>query len=173
MASRILDRLRRKIHDGRYLIPFHAADELDDDEISIFDVENIILTGGLVQRQRDARTRERKYVIRGRTLAGEPAACVVKVGPQGRLSSSRRGVSRARRRCGICGREGTELRHVTRSFGKGDRLIVIEGIPYLFCPRCGERYFTAATLREVERIKMRRGDQFRRKPIPVVSFGAA
>ena len=62
---------------------------------------------------------------------------------------------------------------MTRSFGKGDRLIVIEDIPYLFCSRCGERYFTAATLRAVERIKEKRSGVVRRRPIPVVSFGAA
>jgi YgiT-type zinc finger domain-containing protein len=62
---------------------------------------------------------------------------------------------------------------VTRSFGKGDRLLVIENIPYVFCPNCGERYFTAATLREIERIKVRRSAWIRRKPIPVVAFGAA
>lgn len=37
---------------------FHAANEADDDEISILDVENIILTGDITQRQRDAQTRE-------------------------------------------------------------------------------------------------------------------
>ncbi len=83
MAPRILDRLRAKIRDGQYLVPFHAANELDDDEISIFDVESIILTGRIIQRQRDSQTRERKYVIRGETLAAEPACCVVKVGPTG------------------------------------------------------------------------------------------
>lgn len=62
---------------------------------------------------------------------------------------------------------------MTRSFGKGDRLLVIEDIPYWFCPRCGERYFTAATLREVDRLKVKRSVLIRRKPIPVVSFGAA
>jgi YgiT-type zinc finger domain-containing protein len=72
----------------------------------------------------------------------------------------------------MCGLDGAQVRHVTRSFGTGDRLLVIENIPYLFCPRCGERYFAAATLREVERIKVKRNALARRKPIPVVSFGA-
>lgn len=85
MAPRILDRLRAKIREGEYLVPFHAANELDDDDISIFDVEHIILTGEIAQRQRDPRTRERKYVLRGRTLAGETGACVVKLGPTGQV----------------------------------------------------------------------------------------
>ena len=51
--------------------------------------------------------------------------------------------------------------------------MVIEDIPHVFCPNCGERYFTAATLREIERIKLKRDALTPRKPVPVVSFGAA
>jgi hypothetical protein len=83
VARRTIDRLRDKIRAGEYVVPVHAADELDDDEISIFDVENIILTGQIIERQRDAQTRERKDVIRGETLDGEAACCVVKIGPTG------------------------------------------------------------------------------------------
>ena len=85
MARQVIDRLRAKIRDGQYLVPFHAANELDDDEISILDVENIILTGDIIQRQRDSQTRERKYVIRGETRAAEAACCVVKIGPTGEV----------------------------------------------------------------------------------------
>ena len=85
MARRTIDRLRGKIRAGDYLVPFHAANELDDDEISIFDVERIILTGEIVERQRDAQTRERKYLIRGETLDGEAACSVVKIGPTGKV----------------------------------------------------------------------------------------
>lgn len=73
----------------------------------------------------------------------------------------------------MCGADGVRTRYVTRSFGRGDNLIVIENIPYLSCARCGERYFTAATLREIERIKVERAAATRRRPVPVVSFGAA
>ena len=76
-------------------------------------------------------------------------------------------------RCDLCGTETAQLRHVTRSFGRGDRLLVIENIPYVFCARCGERYFTAATMREIERLKQLKGDRARRRPVPIISFGAA
>jgi Domain of unknown function (DUF4258) len=85
VARRTIDRLRDKIRTGEYVVPLHAADELDDDEISIFDVETIILTGEIVERQRDAQTRERKYLVRGETLDGEAACSVVKIGPTGKL----------------------------------------------------------------------------------------
>ena len=73
----------------------------------------------------------------------------------------------------MCGVEGTLVRYVSRSFGKAERLLVIENIPYLFCPSCGERYFTAVTMREIERIKMTKTSRIRRRSIPIVSFGAA
>lgn len=76
-------------------------------------------------------------------------------------------------RCDLCGADTARMRHVTRSFGQGERLLVIENIPYLFCARCGERSFTAATMREIERLKMLTGAHVRRRPVPIVSFGAA
>jgi hypothetical protein len=85
VARRIIDRLQDKVRAGEYVVPFHAASELDDDQISIFDSENIILTGDIIERQRDAKTRERKYVIKGETLDGEAACCVVKIGPTGKV----------------------------------------------------------------------------------------
>ena len=80
MAPRILDRLRAKVRAGHYLITFHAADEMDDDELTVFDLENIILTGEIVSRQRDPATRQPKYVLRGETVAQQAACCVVTVG---------------------------------------------------------------------------------------------
>ena len=67
----VVDRLQAEIPDDLLLIPFHAASELDDDEISVLDVEQIIFTDDIIQRQRDPRTRERKCVIRGNTLERE------------------------------------------------------------------------------------------------------
>ena len=85
MARRAIDRRRAKVRAGQYLVPFHAANELDDDEITILDVENIILTGDIIETQRDAETRERKYIVQGQTLGGEAACCVVKIGPTGQV----------------------------------------------------------------------------------------
>ena len=77
------------------------------------------------------------------------------------------------KRCDMCGADAARIRHVTRSFGRGDRLVVIENIPYVFCPRCGERYFTAATMREIERLKMLKVARVQRRPVSIVAFGAA
>ena len=57
---------------------------MDDEGLSIFDLESVVLTGEIVEQQRDRRTREQKYVIRGRTLGGSAASVVAKFGPTGR-----------------------------------------------------------------------------------------
>jgi YgiT-type zinc finger domain-containing protein len=76
-------------------------------------------------------------------------------------------------RCDICGANTARIRRVTRSFGQGEQLVVIENIPYVFCAQCGERYFTAETMREVERLKALKVRRVQRRAVPIVSFGAA
>jgi Domain of unknown function (DUF4258) len=61
-------------------ISTHAAEELEDDNLSILDLENIVLTGQITERQRDVQTREVKCVVAGVTLGGSAAEVVVKVG---------------------------------------------------------------------------------------------
>ena len=53
-------------------------------------------------------------------------------------------------KCVHCGRNGLQLREVARNFGKGKSLLVIEGIPMIFCPHCGESWFIAQTMHEIE-----------------------
>jgi YgiT-type zinc finger domain-containing protein len=65
------------------------------------------------------------------------------------------------------------LKHVTRSYGKDDDLLVIENIPMWSCPACGESYFTAQTMHEVERIKALRRSVAKKRAVPVASFEAA
>ena len=55
--------------------------------------------------------------------------------------------------CKICGKEGARLRHITDTIGKGDNLLVIENVPIISCRNCGESYYTAKTLREMEEIR--------------------
>lgn len=72
--------------------------------------------------------------------------------------------------CDICGKEGAQVRHVTRSYGKGARLLVIENVPLISCPHCGESYMTAATLHEIERIKRQRMRFASKRPVAVAVF---
>lgn len=60
--------MREKIRLRQYVMTIHADEEMDDDGLSIFDVENAILTGEIVERQKDREAGEAKYLVRGQTL---------------------------------------------------------------------------------------------------------
>ena len=72
--------------------------------------------------------------------------------------------------CDICGKEGARVRHVTRSYGRGKDLLVIENIPVVSCPHCGESYLTAETLHEIERIKLHRKSFAQERAVSVAVF---
>ncbi len=72
--------------------------------------------------------------------------------------------------CDICGQDGAEVRHRTRSYGKGATLLVIENVPVVVCPQCGESYLTADTLHEIERIKLLRRSLATPRNVPVANF---
>jgi YgiT-type zinc finger domain-containing protein len=72
--------------------------------------------------------------------------------------------------CDICGQEGARIRHVPRSYGEGTDLLVIENVPVVSCPHCGESYLTAETLHEIERIKLHRKSLAAPRPVEVASF---
>jgi hypothetical protein len=47
---------------------------------------------------------------------------------------------------------------------------VIENIPLLSCPNCGQSYFTAQTMHEIERIKSLRRSVAVDRSVPVAVF---
>ena len=73
-------------------------------------------------------------------------------------------------KCDICGREGARMRRATRSYGKGESLLVIEDVPVVNCPHCGESYLTAETLHEIERLKLQRRNLAVNRRVSVVAF---
>jgi len=72
--------------------------------------------------------------------------------------------------CDVCGKQGAKIRHVSRSYGKGKNLLVIENVPVISCPNCGESYLTAETLYEIERIKLHRQAMAEERSVPVAVF---
>ncbi len=73
--------------------------------------------------------------------------------------------------CDVCGKGGAHVRRVTRSYGKGKQLLVIENVPIVSCPHCGESYLTADTMHEIERIKLHRKSFAIERPVSVAEFG--
>ena len=58
MFERLLERMREKVHNRQYVMTLHAAEEADDEDLTIFDVETGVLTGHIVERQKDRETAE-------------------------------------------------------------------------------------------------------------------
>ena len=69
----------------RYSLSTHATGKLENDNFTIFDFENVVLTGAIVERQRDQTTGEVKTVVHGSALDGHHAESVVKISPSGKL----------------------------------------------------------------------------------------
>ena len=63
----------------------HADEEMDDDDLSIFDVERAILNGEIIERQQDTSPKELKYIVRGQTIDGSYIIIVAKIGTTGKL----------------------------------------------------------------------------------------
>ena len=73
--------------------------------------------------------------------------------------------------CDICGKTGARIRRVSRSYGKGDALLVIEDVPVVSCPHCGQSYLSAETLHEIEQIKQHRSELAAERPVAVAALG--
>lgn len=79
MHERILQQMREKIRNRQYVMTLHAEEEMDEDELSIFDIESLVLTGKITERQKDSETAEWKYIIEGETIEGSIASAVGKI----------------------------------------------------------------------------------------------
>lgn len=73
--------------------------------------------------------------------------------------------------CALCRTPGIRLRYVTRSYGRGRGLLVIENVPVWVCPSCGESYLTADTLAVLDRIKAQRRKVAAPRQVAVARFG--
>ena len=72
--------------------------------------------------------------------------------------------------CDICGKKRIRIRRISRTYGKGRNMFVIENIPVVVCPHCGESYMTAETVHEIERLKLHRKSLAVERPVEVVHF---
>jgi YgiT-type zinc finger domain-containing protein len=73
-------------------------------------------------------------------------------------------------RCDICGKKGAQVRKIPRTYGKGKNLLVIENVPVVSCPHCGESYLTADTLHEIDRIKLHQKSFVKRREVCVARY---
>jgi hypothetical protein len=85
MYERILKQMRGRIRTRQYVMTFHAEEEMADDNLSIFDIERVVLTGKIVERQKDKNTKEWKYILEGKTISTGKAVVVGKLSVTGKL----------------------------------------------------------------------------------------
>ena len=72
--------------------------------------------------------------------------------------------------CDVCGKDGAKIVHITEAHGKGADLLIIEDIPMISCPHCGESYLTAETLHEIETLKQERQQRAVLQPVAVMQY---
>ena len=60
MFEKILKRMREKVLRRLYVMTLHAEEEMNDDGLTIYDVERGILTGEILERQKDKLSAEWK-----------------------------------------------------------------------------------------------------------------
>ena len=85
MFERLLRRIREKVRTLDYVMSIHAEEEMNDDGLTIFDIEHVLLSGEIVERQKNLLTGEWKYLVEGRTLGLEVVVVVTKLSVSGRL----------------------------------------------------------------------------------------
>jgi hypothetical protein len=85
MYDRILKRMQEAILNRQYIMTSHAEEEMDDDHLSIFDIERIVITGKIIERQKDQITEEWKYLIQSESFSNEVAVVVAKMSVTGKL----------------------------------------------------------------------------------------
>jgi len=85
LFSGILIKFKECIRENRYVVTMHGDEEMDEDELSIFDVERAILTGAIIERQKDSEKGEWKYIVRGQAMDGSEITVVAKLGLTNRM----------------------------------------------------------------------------------------
>lgn len=85
MFDKMLKEMRSKIREREYVMTIHADEEMNNDCLSIFDIECCILAGKIVERQKDKETAEWKYRVNGQMVEGSEVEVIAKLSPTGKV----------------------------------------------------------------------------------------
>lgn len=85
MFNRILNLIKVKVLSRDYVMTIHADEERDADGLNMLDIENCILTGRIIERQKDKLTAEFKYRISGESISGKTIELICKISSTGKL----------------------------------------------------------------------------------------
>lgn len=85
MHERVLHQMQERIRTRQYVMTIHAEEEMADDNLSIYDIERVVLTGKIIKRQKDKNTREWKYLVEGETVSADITVVVGKLSITGKF----------------------------------------------------------------------------------------
>ena len=85
MFESLLRQMQEKVRSSQYVVTIHARREMNDDELNTDDIERGILTGAIVERQKDQVTGEWKYRLQGDATDDRSIELVAKISPTGKL----------------------------------------------------------------------------------------
>ena len=77
---------------------------------------------------------------------------------------------RTKELCAVGRKPGVIQRRLTRTFGKGAAPLVVENVPVVARPNCGDSYMTAERFYEIERIKAHRRSLTKKRSVATMSF---
>ena len=154
-----------------YVVSTHAAEEIEDDDFSLLDLETSSSRG---KSSRASAPPESAKLSTSSQAAHSTARLRKQSSNSDFLANSSSSLSIVSdHQCTYCGSATVQLRHVTRSFGKGAALLVIEAIPMWSCGSCGESYFSAQKMHAIERIKTLRKSVAVKRSVAVAGFEGA
>lgn len=81
MSREVLGRIQNSIRRGDYDVTFHANEEMAEDDLDIYDVEEAVLNGVISRTERDERGE--KYIVVGKCLDGR-----IEIGIVGRFKET-------------------------------------------------------------------------------------
>jgi hypothetical protein len=84
LNKKILIKIRNLVRENLYDLTRHANDEMAEDNLDIFDIENAIFTGKIVKVEKDD-PRGTRYVIKGFAVDG-----ITPVGVVGKFTETER-----------------------------------------------------------------------------------
>ena len=58
MFEGVFRQFRQKVRTRQYVVTVHSDEEMDEDGLTVFDIESAILSGTIVEQQRDRQTRD-------------------------------------------------------------------------------------------------------------------
>ena len=85
MFAHILPKMQAKVRTREIVVTLLVEEEMTNNGLTIFDLENIILTGEVIERQKHDDRSEWNYLLSGQTLGGNKVIVMASFSPTGKL----------------------------------------------------------------------------------------